>query len=211
MARIPRAGSGKVLMILAGLWQSSVPATAVAQVRGTWPPGLPPAAAVNRRLDSLERVVLTSDNPDQRSGAAVDLLSPGTWWHGNADSVPPSENRYPGVVARLARVYRQSNDLLVRQTILLSMPYQAERTEAIAVVEEAAHEANPVSAPRPGSITVDDTPRSPAIAVSVLTAMGPEGEVALRRLYAQGSVQDLRARRLLEELARQGFRRPREK
>jgi hypothetical protein len=75
------------------------------------------------------------------------------------------------------------------------MPYQAERTEAVAFLEEVARQPTPAG--RENLSVTEDVPMrrpGPGVAVSTLADMGPQGEAALRRLHAQGAVQDPRTR-----------------
>jgi len=217
MSTILSARCSAILLLLGGMSQVSIPTEVVAQARSSWPADLPAPDVVSRRVDSLERAALMSDNHDRQFDAALALLRPGTWWHRSSrDTVPPAEIRYPGIVARVARVYRESRDNGVRRLILRWMPYQAERTEAVAFLEEAAQEAPRESPPSPppseGVIVGSDgflLEAGPTMVVSVLADMGPEGQTALRRLHANGTVRDSWARAALEKLASQGFRRPR--
>lgn len=119
---------------------------------------LPPAAVVNASLDSLEQVALTSDSPDRRSAAVLAISGPGRWWMLTPGAEePPSEIRYPGVVARLVRIYRASDEYSLRHSIVRLMPLQAERAAAAAFLEGVAtEEPEPPSVPPPGVAPVRD-------------------------------------------------------
>jgi hypothetical protein len=76
---------------------------------------------------------------------------------------------------------------------------------------EAATEAPPPSPPQSAGVASfsDDVGGSlQSTALAVLRQLGPDGEAALRRLHAQGTVRDSSARAFLERLARQGFPKP---
>lgn len=174
---------------------------------------LPAPAVVNARLDSLEQIALTSNNPEARSAAVLAISAPGRWWQRTQDDqkTPPTAVRYPGIVARLARIYRQSDDYGVRYSIISLMMPQAERAEAVSFLEEVVEEPGPDPVqPRPGAAVVANDAVFPLAyeAVGALTRMGPQGRAALQRLYVSGTVREPMARALLEKLARQGFERP---
>jgi hypothetical protein len=132
------------------------------------------------------------------------MLTPGA-------EVPPSEIRYPGIVERLAKIYRESADYGLRYSIISLMIPQAERAAAIAFLEEVAAEEpqRPVSVP--GVAVVDDSWPLQNEAIGALLYLGPPGRAALQRLHAQGTVREPMARATLDNLARQGFPDPRKR
>ena len=171
----------------------------------------PPPAAVNAMLDSLERVALTSSNPDERARAVLAISGPGRLWISapGANHTPPGV-RYPGIVDRLARIYLQSGKSSIRDVIVYWMLPQAERAEAAAFLAEVASQEAERSPPTPpGVLPVghDTAFPLPYRAIDALTHMGPEGRAALERLQAQGTVREPSARVYLDQLAGQGFRR----
>lgn len=159
-----------------------------------------PPAVVNAQLDSLERIVLTSPDADERRSAVTRISAPG-WMR----SGQPTEVRYPGVVARLARLYQQTNDYWTRYSIIRLLIPQVERAEAAALLERIAQEPGPPPAP-PGVALVEDKWSLQEHAIGALNHLGTEGEAILRRLHARGAVQERTARAALERLAREGFR-----
>lgn len=171
---------------------------------------LPPASRVNARLDTLERLALTSPKGDERVSATIGVASPGRYWFvANPQTEGPPEVRYAGIVARLARIYRQA-DYRVRSLIVVYMVHQAERAQAAAFLGEVAQEPpEPASPAPPGVAVVGDDTRSPlqADAIGALTYMGPEGRAVLERLHVAGTVTEPTARWYLEQLARRGFQR----
>lgn len=170
---------------------------------------LPSPAWAEARADSLEQEVLTSADSERRWHATLSLAGPGRWWMRTQLDVttPPREIYYPGVVQRLARVYRRSDDPAVRALIITMMIQQAERSQAAAFLEQLTREVPPPE-PVPGDSVLVITDNRPAWLgmMGALMRMGPEGIAALQRLHAQGRVADPAARRYLEHLARQGFR-----
>ena len=161
-----------------------------------------------QRLDSLEQAALTGTTFEARLHAVGSITRIGI---GQADCVrgsAPSAIKYPGLVSRLASIYRRSQDANLREAILGQMLWQAECAEAVAFLAEAAEEAP--SAPITSAGVIYDgfrnTPQSDA--VSILVAFGPRGESVLRRMHSQGTVRDSIARTSLEILARNGFRWP---
>lgn len=161
-----------------------------------------------QRLDSLERAALTSPTFAERLHAVGTIASIAI---GQGDCVrgpAPSAVRYPGLVSRLAAIYRQSQDAALRHVILDRMLWQVECPEVVSFLVEAAEEA-PSERAAPAGVVHDEVRASTqSHAVDVLVALGPRGEPTLRRLHAQGTVRDSTARASLESLSRQGFRRP---
>lgn len=162
-----------------------------------------PPSAVNAKLDSLERIALTSRNADQRRAAVTRLSAPG-WMR--SDREGPREVRYPGVVTRLARVYRQSDDYWTRYSIIRLLIPQVERTQAVGVLEHIAREPGPDTATPPGVAVIEDKWSLQTLAIGALARMGADGAESLRRLHASGSVQDATARAALAHLAAREFR-----
>lgn len=166
-----------------------------------------------QRLDSLEKAALTGVTFAERLSAVTTITSIALHeQRDNADCAlgsAPSVIKFPGLVNRLASIYRQSQDRSLREAILHLMAFMVECAEAVAFLASAAEEAPPVPlAPAYGVMT--DDMRSPlqAHAIAVLSRFADLGENALRRLHGQGTVRDSTARVRLEALAGQGFRRP---
>lgn len=197
MPKIPASGFRGILVAVLSVVSTSATHEAFAQAHRIVPPAL-----VNTMLDSLERVALTSPEADQRR-AAITRISAAGWTRRGPDSavsLPP----YPGIVARLARIYRQTDDWSVRHAIMSLIIPQAERAEAVAFLAEVAREP-PAQAP-PEGVFLDAPPSPlPAEAVGALTRMGPEGRAALQRLHNEGAVREPTARVYLDRLAQQGF------
>jgi hypothetical protein len=156
--------------------------------------------AMNALLDSIETLALTCEHSDAQlhriSTIAVwGVIQPGP-------HAPPPPPPYPGVVARLVRIYGHCQGSWTHGIIVKQMTLQAEQKETAAFLEEVAQEA---------ASERTDTPPStvPASAIEVLSWMGAEGRAVLQRLHAEGTVRDWDARARLEALARQGFRRSR--
>ena len=161
-----------------------------------------------QRLDSLEQVALTGTTLEARLHAVYTITSIAL---GQGDCVggpAPSAIKYPGLVSRLASIYRRSHDAALRHSILNKMLWQVECAEAVEFLTEAAEEA-PAAPTTSAGVFSDDIRRSTqSHAVSVLVTFGPHGEPALRRLHGQATVRDSSARASLEVLSRHGFRWP---
>jgi hypothetical protein len=172
---------------------------------GQQDPFLPPSV-VNTQLDSLEKVALTSGSPDARRAAVTRISAPG-WIRSDQPEGPVSpEVRYPGIVARLVRIYQQSDDYWMRYSIIRLLIPQVERAHAIAFLEQVAQEPGTEPAAPPDVALIEDKWSLQALAIGALTRIGPEGEASLRRLHAAGTVRERTARTQLERLAARGFR-----
>ena len=161
-----------------------------------------------QRLDSLEQVALTGTTFAVRLDA-VSTITSIAFGQGDCVGGPaPSVIKYPGLVSRLASIYRRSQDANLREAIIGKMLWQAECAEAVEFLAEAAEEAPPVPT-APVGFVYDGIRASPqALAVAILVSFGSHGEPTLRRMHSQGTVRDSIARTSLERLSRHGFRRP---
>lgn len=142
---------------------------------------------VDSILDGLERLALTSDNLSVRTSAAIWLGTPG-------ETDPPM----PGIVVRLERVYRSSEDFAVRRALLTPAMWQRDTAAAVSFLELVARDD------RPEDRVSDEPP--PLIAVQHLADLGPRGRVVLERLNQEGSVKNRRARVQLDWLAKRDYR-----
>jgi len=165
-----------------------------------------PATAVNARLDSLEQVALSSGSREQRLAAVARISAPGWLTMGARKGSAPIEVRYQGIVDRLVRIYQRNDDYWMRYSVIAMMIPQAERAEAAAFLEEVAEGPGEQPVPPPGVVLVEDRSSLQSLAVGALTYLGAEGEAALRRLHAAGTVREALARAELERLASAGFR-----
>ena len=169
----------------------------------------PTPAKVNALLDSVQQ---TAASPDGAWRAALIISGVGERWltKPGAALSSPAQVRYPGIVQRLTRIYRGTRESTVRALIIGLMLRQAERAEATAFLSEVAQEPPDAAPPTPGMAIVADDMSFPRQfnAISTLTYMGTEGQAALTRLHAQGTVREASARRYLDQLAQNGFRRP---
>jgi hypothetical protein len=146
--------------------------------------------------DSLEQVALRSPRADHRVVAILGIASPGSAWamDGNVNNVPTTP-LYPGIVARLRRIYPHA-DAGMRERIVSSLLLQAERAEAIAFLGELAR-TDHVGLEYPIAAT----------AVEWLSHLGTEGAEVLRVLHASGQAIEV-VRKQLDGLARTGYRKP---
>ncbi len=107
----------------------------------------------------------------------------------------------------MARIYRQTSQCHLRESIIELMVDQSEREEAAVFLVGVAEEPGPP--PAPGEAIVYDDATMQESAIAALTAMGQPGDAALRRLYALGTVREPNARATLDRIAaRRGFARP---
>jgi hypothetical protein len=161
-------------------------------------------SAVMNRLDSLERVIRLSDSALQQRAAIRELASYGDWrLLAQAKSpAPAGQVRYPGIVARLVRVYPHIKSTWVREEVIEVMPLQAEELPAATFLEQVATDTTHRRSNVGHNLTL------PAFAVMMLTYM-PEGRESLRRLHATRAVKEPKARSVLDSLARRSFQPPR--
>lgn len=196
-----------LVLVSAALVQPLAPGTATAQ-RHTG--SLADTTVMTSTLDSLERVALTATEASERARAALTITAAGRLpaATGPNDTEPP-QPRYPGVVARLATIYRKTADPAVRDLIVQWMPALADRPHAIAFLASVASEA---PAPDSGqgsraSPRGHDTALSRAyVAVYALTRMGAEGRATLARLDVRGAVRNPDAKAYLARLAKEGYK-----
>jgi hypothetical protein len=196
--------------------QGLVTLTAVATLAPIWPaaaqarPRLWPQVAY-QRLDSLEAAALTGATFADRLDAVTTIThiaGPQLGRQGQCVEAPaPSVIDCPGLVSRLAAIYRRSQDADLRRAIVDNMLWQVECSEAAAFLAGVAEEA---PAERDPPFWVVDELRGSLQweAIGVLGRLGPSGESTLRRLYAEGTVRDPSAKASLEALAQHGFRWP---
>jgi hypothetical protein len=150
------------------------------------------SARIDSVLTALELLAVSSDHARTRSVAAVTLSTAGD------QSLP---NPLPGVADRLIRIYRRSEDPLVRSTLIgLPLTRQADRSRVVNFLASIAVE--------PSLETRNHWGDNSARAVQNLALMGESGSRELRRLYQSGQVQSPEARRVLDVLARNDFRLP---
>lgn len=205
MIAVRRSSPSTLLFIMFALAAVIPPRDAISQ---QLPPRPSPAVAY-QRLDSLEQAALTGTTFAMRLHAASTITSIARGQGSCVSGPEPSTIEYPGLVRRLASVYRRSEDASLRRSILNLMLFQVECDEAVAFLTEVAEGAPQGRFARPG-LVIDESLATPQSgAVSLLLEFGPRGESALRRLHSQGTVRDSFARSSLESFARNGFRLPR--
>lgn len=103
----------------------------------------------------------------------------------------------PGIVVRLERVYRSSQDPAVRNTLLDPALWQRDTAAAVRFLEQVARDD------RPEDRTSDAPP--PLAAVQHLAYLGFRGRTVLDRLYREGAVRNRLARAHLEWLANRDY------
>lgn len=148
---------------------------------------------VNSRLDAWENIARNGLTLDARASAVTRIGEPGIVWALQHEPGPVVV--YPGIVARLRRVY-PTVPPLVRGQIVQGLSIQAERPEAIAWLLELTKSDE----------TTDGHIPIAAEAVEALARMGPQGEEALRRLHLSGAA-DPALQKMLDVLARTSYRR----
>ena len=149
-------------------------------------------------LDGLERLAAAGDRYVASSAASMVAFA------GQAhDRGAP----LAGIVPRLARMYRvassQRDDAGVQRAIRASLPLQADRNAAAALLRSIAAEHDS-RGPDPvhGYVTVGE-PRVEALAR--LAEMGETGRTVLQEMYRRGEARSPQARMVLEQMARRGF------
>jgi len=188
--RLCRRAATIVLLGLGASVTDAVAQTEVERVFGT-------PAAVAARQDSLERVAITSTDPNQRSSAIIRISAPGrAWYHVQGKDTTDPTVTYPGIVAGLKRVYDAVGPR-DREVVVSLLSLQAERGEAVAFLTEVATRNTEMGEVAPLAL----------VAVSALSRMGSEGAAALRQIHSTGDHATWLTRHL-EDLARTGYRRP---
>lgn len=147
------------------------------------------SAARDSLLAGLEELALGAADPNVRHRASTVLSLAGE---------PDSGKPLPGIVARLERVYRQTQDDLVRWNIRARAPLQADRRAAAAFLCSLA------VAPMPPPRAFDERDAA-TDALEQLARMGDVGRATLRQLHTGRTVRSEQARAYLEHLAQQGF------
>jgi hypothetical protein len=142
-------------------------------------------------LDRLEHLALTSESQTVRIEAAFRLAYAGE----TGRESPP----LPRIMLRLARVYHALNDSGTRLAIRNSLPLQAERDAAIALLRSVAAEADTAS------FHTDWHGDDRVEALVRLSEMGEEGRTVLREMHRSGEARSLQARTILEDMAQRGF------
>lgn len=161
-----------------------------------------------QRLDSLEQAALTGTSFDARLHAVSTITSIASGQGDCVSGQAAAVVKYPGLVDRLAAIYRRSSDEALRHAILDRMLWAVECDAAAAFLARVAEEES--TAQRPSAAGIHDgRPSRPFHAVGILSALGPSGESELRRLHGGATVRDSAARASLDRLARRGFQRPR--
>jgi len=148
--------------------------------------------AVNARLDSLEQVALHAPNLEARGLALIHTTQLGKVWARHGEPAPIVV--YPGIVARLRRIYPSAAPLH-KELIVQSLVPQGERSEAIAFLRELTRSFDV------GSEHIGIAEQ----AVGMLSMMGPAGEDELRRLHLSGEADPV-IQKMLDRLARTGYR-----
>jgi len=142
-----------------------------------------PPADVESLLQGLEEIALTGALSSLRAESAFRLSIPGS-----RRALHP----IPGAFPRLARVYRESSDVLVRRMVVNVMGDLTDRGEAAAFLERVASEEPP------GGIA--------GRALASLLTMGDEGRLVLKRLHETKAVRDPEVSMDLSTIAKNGYR-----
>lgn len=132
-----------------------------------------PRTTIDSIVTGLERIALKSNSRDARQSAASALASAGS-----------ANQPIDRALDRVVNIYSQSDDPVVRLTILNQMSRQKDRRAAIAFLKKVA-----VEGPKQ-----QDYPHASLTAVSELAHMGAEGRAALTELRTAGAITDSRAR-----------------
>jgi hypothetical protein len=149
---------------------------------------------VTRLIDELERLALASSSDNVRHAAVSWIASAG-----DTGSLGTGLAR-ADVVDRLERIYDRTSSPVVHMAIVGRMACQANGPAAARFLERVARSEKPRR--------INSEFGEPYLALHELTWMGDTGRIILAELHRSGSVRDLMARNYLEQLARNGFRRP---
>jgi hypothetical protein len=149
------------------------------------------SAKIDSLLAGLERLALQSPNPNVRQSAAGYLLAAGS----------PTEVPRPFTQAteRLARVFENSADQVVRHSIIENMPRQANVDRAIRFLRAVA------TKPDPAPQRYFDQPDEPTQAIEALLRLGERGRSALREIHSNRNAGSARARAQLDLLASRNY------
>jgi hypothetical protein len=142
---------------------------------------------VQQVLDELERLVLTGESSEVRGQAA--------WAFALAGAEGVHQPRRD-IVPRCARLYSQSSDPWVKETLISVMRRQVDRPAAIRFLSDVITD--------PGPAISDDSPGR--YAVIALAAMGEDGQAELRRLDQEAQIADKSARKQLDAVAKSSYR-----
>lgn len=178
---------------VAGLLLTVVPAAAAGQ---QYSKTMLPDKVIYRRLDSLVDVSLSGRPLNERLAALTAVETLGKGWfmaHPERSATPPVRIRYPGLVARMEKIFEQTDNASIRLFIVQDLAWQSERGEAVQFLVRVAE--GPPGNP-------EEFHNLPEESVKSLVAMGPQGLAALRRLKASGAVKDVYALAYLEDLER---------
>ena len=149
-----------------------------------------PQSTVHELLDGLELLALTSDDVTVRRSATLNIGMFGAQrW----------DDPMPGTVARLRRLYNQTDDETVQIAVMTSMRLVAEESQAAAFLRRIAMQAGEDR----------DFHTAPSSAIYGLSVLGDAGSTTLRELHAGNLVRDPRAATQLELLAERGYTRKR--
>lgn len=108
-----------------------------------------------------------------------------------------------GSVARLARIYRRSNDGVVKGVILFLMTRQREQGLALSFIASIA--AEPPTGRTDSAVCFPDCPLTLQLqAVQTLNRLGPRGHAILRDLRARGAIRDPSALQEIQQWEREG-------
>jgi len=143
-------------------------------------------ADVETVLDGLERLATTGSTEQMRSAAVFALATPSS-----RDAAAPRR----GAIARLARIYHQSSESLVRAaTVATAGSLVMDREAAVEFLSEVA--------------ATDHNDFVAQQALGSLLRQGELGRAALARLHDASQVSPPEARVMLEQMAKNDYRLP---
>lgn len=162
----------------------------VALVDLTVAPERYPPAEVRAALDGPERLALEGSTQGLRVRAAVALAS-----FGRREQAGDF-----GPVERLERLYRQSSERVIRNSVVGALHFQTTTGSALRLLEE-------IATARDGGPEMPEYPNA-YMAVLGLAKMEERGRAVLGRLDQTGAAVNPRAKGLLDGLAENGYRLP---
>ena len=146
-----------------------------------------PAGDVETVLAGLERMAIGGSTSRLRAEAAASIAIPGS---------RKSTRPLGGTFARLARVYRSSDDPVVRSIVVGAMGGLSEHRAAVPFLEHIAKQQDEEFAGAAGK------------ALTSLLMLGDPGRPALERLHSTSAVKNPEARQILATMVKNGYRLP---
>lgn len=168
------------------LYQSEAGGLVLVMITGRQ--GRGPAARLDSLLTGLEALARNPRTLEDTRADAAGLLA-----LAGEQSV---QRPRPGTVPRLQRLYRETESELVRRTVMMTLPRQAEQTQALAFLRAVAEKE------------AESFPEEGWEAVRNLISSGTQGREVVARMHRSASPRNPVVRSLVALYVRNGFRLP---